>query len=153
MATPTLKSIPKVPKGYTPEMADVWKNTCGRLLEATGCMYKADIPYIDVYCRSYQRWQEMQEHASKAGLYDERLKLNELFKFEADLASKVRQNYRALEATILDRVKADQAGTGVQGGRVGVRQTASREGVPQTGAAKKASSGGISWMEDIKKAG
>ena len=153
MATPILKTVPKAPKGYDKEMIETLKSACGRLLEATGCIYKSDTPYIDIYCRSYKRWQQAQEEVEGSGFFDERLKVNDLYKFEADLAAKVRQNYRALEATILDRVKASQAGTGTQGGRVGVRQTPARDGVPQVGSAKKASSGGISWMDDIRKAG
>ena len=151
MAATTLKKPPKPPSDFDTELAAIWKDSCLRFIDATGCIYKSDLPYVEMYCRSYDRWKEIQAHANTAGLYDERMKLNEVYKFESELANKLKQNYRAMENTVLERIRAGQAGEGVQGGRTGVRQKAAREGVPQVGAAKKTSSGGVSWLDDARK--
>ncbi len=149
MANTVLKTVPKAPKDYDKEMVEMWKSACGRFLEV-GIMYKADTAYVDMYCRSYKQWQNIQAEAESAGTFDERMRVNDLLKFSAELGAKVRQNYRALEGTVLDRLKAGQAGTGAQGGRVGVRQKPSREGVPQVGSAKTQSSAGISWLDEAR---
>ena len=150
VANTVFKTVPKAPKDYDKEMVEMWKSACGRFLEL-GFMYKADAAYVDLYCRSYRQWQKIQAEADMAGTFDERLRVNDLLRFCADLAAKTRQNYRALEGTVLDRQKAGQAGTGVQGGRVGVRQLPSREGVNTVPSAKKVSSGGVSWLDDARK--
>ena len=151
MAAPSLKNPPKAPADFDAELSAIWKDSCLRFIDATGCIYRSDLPYVEMYCRSYQRWKEIQGHANISGLYDERQRLNEVYKFESELANKLKQNYRAMENTVLERVRAGQAGEGVQGGRTGVRQKAAREGVPQVGSAKKASSGGVSWLDDARK--
>ena len=151
MANTTLKTAPKAPKDFTPEMSALWKDSCNRFLDTGGTIYRSDLSYIEMYVRSWARWQTIREAADTTGLYDERLKLNELFKFEQVLANSVKQNYRAMENTVLERVRLGQVGDGQQGGRTGVRQRPSRENVPQVGSAKKQGAGGVSWLDDARK--
>ncbi len=146
----SLTTAPKAPKDFDKEMAGLWKDSCARFIDANGVLYKSDLAYIEMYVRSWHRWQEIRKAAETAGLYDERLRLNELFKFEQVLANSVKQNYRAMENTVLERVRVGQAGDGRQGGRVGVRQKPSRDGVPQVGSAKAQSSAGISWLDEAR---
>ena len=151
MSKNTFKTAPKPPSDFDADMAALWKDTCNRFLEGCGTLYRFDLSTIETYVRSWYRWQTLREAADTTGLYDERLRISEILKFEANMANQLKQQYRAIEGTVSERAKADQAGTGEQGGRTGVRQRPSREGVPQVGSAKKQGSAGVSWLDDARK--
>ena len=150
MASPSLKTPPKPPADFDDELKTMYRDTCARLIDA-GVVYKSDLPYIEMYCRSYARWQQVRKHCDVSGIYDERMNINAVYKLEMELASKVRQSFRALESSATERLRANKTGTGEVGGRTGVRQTPSRAGVAQVGQAKKSGSGGVSWLDDARK--
>ena len=151
MASASLKTPPKPPADFDDEMKTMYRDSCARAIDVAGCVYKSDLPFIEMYCRSYARWKQVRKHCDVSGLYDERMRLNEILKFEGNLSANLRQTYRAFETSVMERYKASKTGTGEVGGRTGVRQTPSREGVPQVGQAKRAGSGGVSWLDDARK--
>jgi phage terminase small subunit len=149
MASSKLLKPPKPPTDFKPEMTQHWRDICARFIDATGSMYKADIPLVEMLCRAAAKLKEIQEATRDAPLLNDRGRVNPLIKFEADLQSALKQHYRALELTIKERVnlKKYAAADGEHGGQKGVRQGKARDGVPSF---KKCETGSISWLDEAR---
>jgi hypothetical protein len=104
---------------------------------------------VESYVRTFKRWQQIRQHADESGLYDERLKINPVYALEAQLANQVKQQYRAIENTIAERIRAARIGQSAGSGATpGTRQKPAREGIKHNGPKTPSS---ISWLDEARK--